>query len=380
MPNKGVRVNVTRLLNTKAAKKVKRNGRDVIVVPSATMPDNIIMNRVFYPAEEIANSYKTLERTPAPFNHPELDGKFISAKDPEGLNVGYIGAWNENVRQENGKVYLDKVIDVQYANQSEDGKRVLAAIEKGEAIHTSTGLFCYPEMVKNNEEYDQIAREIEFDHDAILLDFNGAATPEQGVGMFVNAQGKHEDVITINSIWEDADRELDWAVQSIAQALERKAKAPWLERIKTAITEAIAGLGAETQTNSEEAEMSKELDDLSAKVDALAETFGKLGDTIVNGVSESFTKALKPLVEANETVLANQKAQEETEKNGLIDKIVKANLLDEEVAKATPVATLRALANSIKENKAAPVLPGKVKTNTQDNVSQFKLPGAKKEA
>ncbi|HEX9429593.1 MAG TPA: hypothetical protein VF944_04380 [Candidatus Bathyarchaeia archaeon] len=381
MAYKVIRVNVTRVLNTKAAKKQKRNGRDVIVVPSATMPDDIIMNRVKYPAAEIKASFHTLEKTPAPLNHPIVDGKFVSARDPEALNVGWIGAWNENVRYENGRIKLDKIIDVDKANQSEEGKRVLKAIEKGEPVHTSTGLLAHMEKVENQEDHDSVAHDLEFDHDAILLDFTGAATPDQGVGIFVNAQGATEEVEVINSIWDDADREMDWAVESIARALEKKAKIPIYERIKAAITEAFTGLGAETTATNEEAEMSKEeIDKLSAKVDALTESMKGIGDTITNGVATAFTTALKPLVDAQAAVLANEKAKEDAEKSGLIDKVVKANLLDETAAKETPLSTLKALAANIKEAKTpAPIRQGAFATNG-GVVSAFKAPVAKKEA
>lgn len=379
---KTTRVNFTRLLNTKSAKKEKRNGRDVIVVPSATMPNDIVMNRIKFPAAEIKKSYHTLERTPAPLNHPTVNGKFVSARDPEGINQGWIGAWNENVRYDEkvGKVYLDKVIDVEIANQSANGKRVLEAIEKGKVVHTSTGLLAHMTAVKDDENVDFTAKDLEFDHDAILLDFSGAATPEQGVGLFVNSSGIQEDVEVINSVWEeDADRQLDWAVDSIARALERKARVPVLERIKAAITEAFS-IGAEPTANQEEAEMSKELDDLSAKVDALTESMNKIGTTIVEGVSTAFTNALKPLVDAQTAVLANEKAKEETEKADLIDKVVKANLLDETVAKETAMPTLRALAANIKApGTAAGVRPGIV-GNSGNVVSAFKAPAAKKEA
>lgn len=375
---KTVRVNFTRVLNTKAAKKEKRNGRDVIVVPSATMPNDIVMNKVKYPADEIKKSYHTLERTPAPFNHPTVNGKFVSARDPEGINQGWIGAWNENVRQDNGKVYLDKIIDVEIANRSAEGKRVLEAIEKGKAVHTSTGLLARMETVKNDDTVSAIAHDIEFDHDAILLDFTGAATPDDGVGLFVNSAGVSEDIEVINSLWEDsAEEQLDWAVDSIVRALERKARVPVLERIKAAITEAFS-LGAEPTANQEEAEMSKEIDDLSAKVDALTESMNKIGTTIIDGMTTAFTNALKPLVDAQTSVLANEKAKEEEEKAGLIDKIVKANVLNEAVAKETAMPILRALAANIK----APAPAAGVRTGVVNatNVSAFKAPAAKKEA
>lgn len=379
MPNEQsvARVNVTRVLNTKAAKKEKRNGRDVIVVPSATMPDDIIMNRIKYPAAEIKKSYASLEKSPAPLDHPVVNGKFVSAKDPEGINIGWVGAWNENVRYENGRVFLNKVIDVQRANESEGGRRLLEAIEKGKPIHTSTGLLAHLEKVKGKEDHDAVAHNLEFDHDAILLDFKGAATPEQGVGIFVNSDGQSEEVEVINSIWDDdADRQLDWAVDSIARALEKKARVPILERIKAAITEAFSGDGAETKLNQEEEEMSKEIDDLSAKVDALAESMKGIGKTITDGVAEAFTNALKPLVDAQAAVLANEKAKEETEKIELVDKVVKANLLDEAAAKETSLGTLRALVNNMKApEQAAPIRPGS--PAPAGVVTQFKAPSSK---
>ena len=73
---------------------------------------------------------------------PLMNGSFVSAKDQEGLVRGFIGASNENVRREGGRVLLDKVIDVPFASQLDGGKAVLAAIENGGPIHTSTGLFC----------------------------------------------------------------------------------------------------------------------------------------------------------------------------------------------------------------------------------------------
>src|SRR5690606_1127908 len=96
-------------------------------------------------------------------------------------------AWNKNVRRTNGRVFVDKVIDVATANQLDGGKAVLEAIDKGEPIHSSTGLYCMLTAVQNDAEVDWEASDIVFDHDAILLGEEGAATPAQGVGLLVNA-------------------------------------------------------------------------------------------------------------------------------------------------------------------------------------------------
>lgn len=346
---KKIRVNVRSVANVAAVRKEKRNGRDVVIVPSATLPDDIVMNGIKYPADEIAKSFMTLNRTPAPFGHPKVNGKFVSARDPEGINISYVGAWNENVRQGGGRVLLDKVIDVTVANQSENGKAVLEAIDKGEPVHTSTGLLC--ELgAANGSDHKHVATNIMFDHDAILLNEDGAATPDQGVGMLVNASGEAEEIEVINSVLSEADRDLDWAVDSAVRAIEKMQKASFYDRIKSAILDAVRS-EREPQANEKELEMAdeKKLEELSAKVNTLSEGFDKIGETIANAV----TAAVKPLVDAQAEMVANQKAKDDAELADLQAKIVKANLLDEDGAKELTLNSARKLAEKVKPGKAA---------------------------
>lgn len=357
-----VRVNIRTLANSAAIKREKRNGRDVIIVPSATLPDDVVMNDILYPAAEIAKSFKTLERTPAPLGHPSVNGKFLSARDPEGLNQGWIGAWNENVRQEGGRVLLDKVIDVERANQSEGGKRVLAAIDAGDPVHTSTGLLAIMDAANGDVPYKFTARDIEFDHDAILLDEDGAATPDQGVGMMVNSAGK--EIQVVNSVFSDeAERELGWAVESAVRALEKKQRASLMDRIMTALTEAF-GSGRETSTtNMKDDEMDKvQFDGLSAKVDALTEALKP--ETLATAIGNAVATAMKPINDQLEAQANSAKATEEAELKTLREKIVAGNIMDEAAAGELTLNAARALAPKAEPGKAAPIAPG------------FKLPGA----
>ena len=350
---KHVRVNVRSVANTKAVRKEKRNGRDVVIVPSATLPDDVIMNGIKYPAAEISKSFAGLNRTPAPLGHPMINGKFVSARDPEGLNIGYIGAWNENIRRENGRVFLDKVIDVEVANRSQGGKDVLAAIEKGEPVHTSTGLLANLEAVANAADHKHIARNIEFDHDAILLGEVGAATPEQGVGMLVNANGEQEEIEVINSAVQEAERDIDWAMDSLARALEKRQRAGILDKLKAAILEGLGISEREPSTNRKEDDMPPVSDEqfksLSDEVKTLSEGMAKIGETIANSV----TTALKPVLDQQAEMVANQKAKDEAEKAGLVEKVVKANILTEGAAKELTLNALRELAAKAEPGKAA---------------------------
>lgn len=191
-----MQVNVTTKVNSQSIRRENYNGRDHLILPSYTLPANVVMNGGLYPESEIDAHYTGLEGTLAPLGHPMVNGKFVSAFSPEGLNIGYVGAWNRNVKKSGNRIYLEKWVDIGKAEESEGGRELLervAAIERGEdvpPIHTSVAVFL--DQVEANEEQkalgaDWVAKIKAMDHDAILLHEVGAATPEQGVGLMVNA-------------------------------------------------------------------------------------------------------------------------------------------------------------------------------------------------
>lgn len=346
---KQVRVNVKTAINSSGIRRERRDGRDYIIVPSATMPDNIVMNRVRYPADEIAKAFSSLENKPAPLGHPMIEGAFVSAQEPEGLARGWIGAWNRNVRRENGRVFVDKVIDVATAQQLEGGKTVLNAIEKGDPIHTSTGLLAMLTAVENEDGVDWQASEIVFDHDAILIGEDGAAQPHQGVGMMVNAAkgADGECVDVINSVIDGDD------LEQILQDENTKEQTPLMRRILDAINKALNGSPEQEANggaalNQENKDVDKaQFDALSDKVAALAEGLGGLDDKIAAAVGN----ALKPVIDAQEAATKAAELKAEADKLALVNKVVAAELLTEDLAKATDVAVLNAL---LEKHEAAP--------------------------
>ncbi|MFG6654935.1 hypothetical protein ACG0Z5_10740 [Scandinavium sp. M-37] len=189
-------VNITTKVNSKSIRREMHNGREHLVLPSYTLPANVVMNGGLYTDTEINAHYTGLEGTLAPLGHPQVNGQFVSAFSPEGLCVGFVGAWNRNVKKSGNRVYLEKWVDTNRAQESEGGRELLervAAIERGEdvpPIHTSVAV--YLDQLEANEEQkamgaDWVAKIHGMDHDAILLHEVGAATPEQGVGLMVNA-------------------------------------------------------------------------------------------------------------------------------------------------------------------------------------------------
>ncbi|MEG6344136.1 hypothetical protein UXP11_02785 [Enterobacter hormaechei] len=191
-----MQVNITTKVNSQSIRRETYNGREHLVLPSYTLPANVVMNGGLYTAEEIDAHYQGLEGTLAPPGHPQVNGQFVSAFSPEGLCTGFVGAWKRNVKKSGNRIYLEKWVDVARASESEGGRELLervAAIERGEdvpPIHTSVAAFL--DQLEPNEQQratgaDWVAKIYSMDHDAILLHEVGAATPEQGVGLMVNA-------------------------------------------------------------------------------------------------------------------------------------------------------------------------------------------------
>ena len=369
-----VRVNVTSRVNSKSIRRERRNGRDIIVVPSATLPDNIVMNGIRYPAEEIEKGYKSLEGTPAPLGHPNVDGAFVSASDPEGLVRGFVGAWNENVRRENGRVFLDKIIDVEFASQTTGGKAVIEAINKGEPIHTSTGLYGITHPTTNDAEAKEYMTDMVFDHDAILLGEEGAATPEQGVGMLVNGKTafdrQGQPVSVVNSTY--IDEEIDWAGTRLVELLERKKNQSVWEQVRDAIIRMVQGgeqasaANKKDEADTMDEKQMKELQDGVATAVATA-----IGPVLANALAE----ALKPVSDAVTAINSQNEAAAEARRVALVNQVVAAKLLTEDTAKTLPEAALtELLANAKPVNGLAATVNRGFSASDEDNVASFKLP------
>ncbi|EFB6708197.1 hypothetical protein C1V06_004861, partial [Escherichia coli] len=173
-----MQVNITTKVNSQSIRRETYNGREHLVLPSYTLPANVVMNGGLYTQEQIDAHYKGLEGTLAPLGHPQVNGQFVSAFSPEGINAGHIGAWNRNVKKSGNRIYLEKWVDVARASESEGGRELLervAAIERGEnvpPIHTSVAAFL--DQLEPNEQQratgaEWVAKIYSMDHDAILL-------------------------------------------------------------------------------------------------------------------------------------------------------------------------------------------------------------------
>lgn len=186
------------------------NGQEHYVIRGAVpIVDDIVMNGGLYPGEEINNSYQTMERKLMPIGHPMVNGKYVSANDPQAVNDYYAGAWAQNVSKASDKVVMDVYVNKAVADTKPDGKRLIQRLDdmitgnNADPIHISTGLLLNKEQKSGEskgKKHSWVAHNMQFDHIAILLDEPGAGTPEEGVGMFVNADGQEGEVETASLI------------------------------------------------------------------------------------------------------------------------------------------------------------------------------------
>jgi hypothetical protein len=350
-------VNVTTAVDPKAITREVRNGRDVIVVPSATMPADIVMNGVKYPKAVIEASFASLNRAPAPMGHPKLNGNFLSARDPEAINHFHVGAWNENVRWDGKRILLDKVIDVKVAESTEKGKRLLNAVNKGDPISTSTGLLAEVDAGHGGDSI-KTAKSIIFDHDAILLDEDPAASPEQGVGMLVN--GKQLEVVNYNL--ESAFKEIDWAGQEMVRSIQRAADATLWAKVRDkvmAIIKEAVGVSEEPAAgetmNSKDDDMSAE--DIKKLQDDLAAQQLMVNEMVKAEDLAAINTALAVLTNQVEGLIAAASAGAEAALAADQAAVVEAGLMNEEEVKKEDPIVVNRLAKRARELSAKPAAP-----------------------
>jgi len=179
----------------------------IVVKDVCPVIDDIVLNGGLYPADEIAKGFKSLEGKPMPYGHPKIEGQYVSASNVRAVNEFHIGAFARNVRKDADRVLMDMCINRRYAEATDKGKEVVNRLDdmkagkEVEPIGVSTGLGLNKAAgtgTSKGKKYNWIATNQDYDHCAILLHETPAGTPQEGVGIFVNAQGDQMEIQTAN--------------------------------------------------------------------------------------------------------------------------------------------------------------------------------------
>lgn len=221
-------VNISTLVANSEIRTEVVEGISFTVLPSRTLPPNIVMNGILYDEKEVEAAIATLDMSPVTIGHPVVNGKFAPASDPiSQAAYGILGAHNRvKGKTDDGRWVVEKLIPTEQLQNTERGKKLAEAIKHKRPIHTSTGVYLTkePEIGVNamGQEYTYRAKIDRFDHDAILLNEIGAATPEQGVGIFVNADGEQEVEVMYCNLSSGEDFSL--SSNAIRSMLDKAAK------------------------------------------------------------------------------------------------------------------------------------------------------------
>lgn len=206
----GIHVKSLAINSSNISTEIIDGDEHIVIRGVVPVVDDVVMNGGLYPASEINKSFQSMEGRQCPYGHPKIGTDYVSADTPRAVNQFHIGAWAENVRKDGERVVMDVKVNRRFADATEKGKEFLARVDdiiagnSTDPIHVSTGLLLQREQNKGKSKgkpYTWVARNMHFDHIAILpASEPGAATPKDGVGMFVNADGQKCDIEDVSLI------------------------------------------------------------------------------------------------------------------------------------------------------------------------------------
>lgn len=426
-------VNIASLVVNSEIRTEVIEGVSFTVIPSKTLPKDVVMNSIMYPSEEVEAAISTLDMSPVTIGHPVVNGKFAPASDPiSQAAYGILGAHNRvKGKTDDGRWVVEKLIPTEQLQNTERGKKLAEAIKHKRPIHTSTGVYLTkePEIGVNamGQEYTSRAKIDRFDHDAILLNEVGAATPEQGVGIFVNAKGESEEteVMYVNLSSGDDFSMSSNGMRMKLQDAARKQFNPeddddmWIyvedfNETKAIVCQKNKQFAVEYKVVGDEIEFVGELKKVESAGFKFTEVIGRIVDKVISVVKsepsdESQTvnknregnevdetkvqemianalaakeaekaQAIKDAVEQGvaAALAANAQTQAEAEKAQLVEQVVNAKLLPEDAAKECGIAALKAMLEGNSQGQPAMGLRRGVASNQDEDIfANYKIEG-----
>ena len=423
-------VNISSLVVNSDIRTETIEGVEFTVIPSRTLPKDVVMNSILYSEEEVEAAISTLDMSPVTIGHPVVNGKFAPASDPiSQAAYGILGAHNRvKGKTDDGRWVVEKLIPTEQLQNTERGKKLAEAIKHKRPIHTSTGVYLTkePEIGVNamGQEYTSRAKIDRFDHDAILLNERGAATPEQGVGIFVNAKGESEEteVMYVNlSSGDDFSMSSNGMRLKIQEAAQKQFADDdeWLyvedfNETKAIICHKQKQFAVEYKMVGDDIEFVGELKKVESAGFKFTEVIGRIVDKMIsvvksepsdgsqtvnsnregnevdetkvqemiaNALAAQEAKSAEVIKQAIDgavvaALAANAQTQAEAEKAQLVEQVVNAKLLPEEAAKECGVTALKAMLEGNSQGQPAMGLRRGVASNQDEDIfANYKIEG-----
>lgn len=167
----------------------KLEGLEHTVVPMVMLTEGVhsgSIGPVYYPKDELAKTPEVWNHKPVVVYHPTMNGRSISACDPDVINARKVGVVM-NAKFEDGKLKAEAWIRNDRAEVVDE--RIMTAVNTAEMMELSTGLFIDVEPGEGSFEstpYAGVARNFRPDHLALLPDQIGACSIQDGAGFLRN--------------------------------------------------------------------------------------------------------------------------------------------------------------------------------------------------
>jgi hypothetical protein len=300
------------IVNSRTSGKFRNeriNGRPHIVTDMVSIVGDTVMNQILYPLDEVEKSHLQLSDLPAPAGHPVVNGKDTSAMHPLAINAQNIGGMIRKPRMAGKRVINELALDLEVAEKDERGLELIKRIKNAEKVGVSTGGLAKFENATgtapgDGRRFQNIARDIKWDHVAILLD-NNAAGDHVGTQLLLNARSTGNEPIYVCNI--DANQLEDNPEMTIEEMITEVKGAghtvllkdsPELEKlsITNEQLEAVKKMEAEKEKalNSAKEELAKVMDTQPSDYDGIDDV------TVINALTEK-AKETKPVSNAGRT-------------------------------------------------------------------------------
>lgn len=367
----------THKVNASNIRRESRDGVEHIIIRSFTLPPDIVMNDIAYLTEDRDKAVELFNRTPVTIEHPEINGQYVSAADPQTDMDFRFGAWNENAHiTDDNRVALDKVINVQKALLVPQGKRLMDRLDEIEAnsgarpLHTSIGVYIdiqevEPTVNGRGQKYSLVAKDLWPDHDAILLDNVGASTPDQGTGIFPNLNKDNVKVMHYNCVTKSIQDKRIPAKRESESVNNKLADNNGEDAMRELLIAKLKALGITANAESSDDELLAQYETESNKASleiykATEKKAEPIAGTLVEGpdLGELLANALKPLTEKIDGFETELKANKDKETDDLVSLIVSSKKFDpmtSEVIKSLPISTIKDMAANCKTAHGLPV-------------------------
>lgn len=183
------------LTNTNKASVAKENGKYLIKGMPITV-NGAKMNRVLYPEDENSKGMPTMIGKPISLTHPaDGEGRNVSIFSPEGIDF-YSGGKVNKTYSKDGVWYSDSSIDEKKLRSTEEGEYFANRLDNGLPIGLSTGL-TFEANDESGDGYDMVARNMSFDHLAMLHE---SEKPAGGDSTVMRFNGEDVSVINVEDI------------------------------------------------------------------------------------------------------------------------------------------------------------------------------------